>query len=427
MKRICRILLALLILPLVSISAQSEKQGMYTLHIDAYDWGPGVNKVIVPKLDTEEPSTFRDYEVKVVRSKENVEMREGEAAGTREVLYAYPSNAEGDRSEDGNFTTLVLMVAPNDPLSSPIKYYRGDNGRASNQWIDYELTVTHLPTGTMWDKEGGRSIPDLDIFDLNGTFSHNDINLTYGSFAPDGEGSFPLIIWLHGGGEGGTDPGIPLIANKAVNYASKEIQEIFKGAYVLAPQTPTFWMQSASGEYTRGDTNDIYNEALIALIKEYVDKNPGIDTDRIYIGGCSNGGYMSLKLLLNHPDYFAAGYISALAYRNSFVSEDQLNSIKNIPMWFVHSKDDTTTVPEETVVPLYERLVAAGAPNVHLSLYDHVTDLNGIYGGEDYHFPGHWSWIYSHANDADFGYEGNPVLLDNRPVTIMEWLAQQHK
>lgn len=427
MKRICRILLALLILPLVSISAQSEKQGMYTLHIDAYDWGPGVNKVIVPKLDTEEPSTFRDYEVKVVRSKENVEMREGEAAGTREVLYAYPSNAEGDRSEDGNFTTLVLMVAPNDPLSSPIKYYRGDNGRASNQWIDYELTVTHLPTGTMWDKEGGRSIPDLDIFDLNGTFSHNDINLTYGSFAPDGEGSFPLIIWLHGGGEGGTDPGIPLIANKAVNYASKEIQEIFKGAYVLAPQTPTFWMQSASGEYTRGDTNDIYNEALIALIKEYVDKNPGIDTDRIYIGGCSNGGYMSLKLLLNHPDYFAAGYISALAYRNSFVSEDQLNSIKNIPMWFVHSKDDTTTVPEETVVPLYERLVAAGAPNVHLSLYDHVTDLNGIYGGKDYHFPGHWSWIYSHANDADFGYEGNPVLLDNRPVTIMEWLAQQHK
>ncbi|UWX56513.1 prolyl oligopeptidase family serine peptidase [Maribacter litopenaei] len=166
---------------------------------------------------------------------------------------------------------------------------------------------------------------------------------------------------------------------------------------------------------------------MIALIKDFVQKNPGIDSDRIYIGGCSNGGYMSLKLLLNHPDYFAAGYISALAYHNEFVSEDQLNSIKNIPMWFVHSKDDTTTVPEETVIPLYERLVAAGAPNVHLSLYDHVTDLNGIYGGEDYHFPGHWSWIYSHANDADFGYDGKPVLMDNRPITIMEWLAQQHK
>ncbi|UWX56514.1 hypothetical protein NYZ99_10175 [Maribacter litopenaei] len=173
-------------------------------------------------------------------------MREGEAEGFREVLYAYPSNAEGDRSEMGEFTTLVLMVAPNDPLSSPIKYYRGANGRASNQWIDYELTVTHMPTGTTWDKEGARSIPDLDIFDLNGTFSHNNIDLTYGSFKPEGNGTFPLIIWLHGGGEGGTDPGIPLIANKAVNYASEEIQEIFKGAYVLAPQTPTFWMQSDS-------------------------------------------------------------------------------------------------------------------------------------------------------------------------------------
>ena len=427
MKQIKRILLALLFFPIVSISAQNDMQGFYTLVIDAYDWGPGVNKVIVPKIETEESLAFTNFEVKVIRSKENVEMREGEAQGTRNVLYAYPSNADGDRSENGEFLTLVLMVAPNDPLSSPIKYYRGSNGRASNQWIDYELTVTHVPTGTTWAKEGKRIIPDLDIFDLKGTFSHKDIDLTYGSFKPEGSGSFPLIIWLHGGGEGGTDPSIPLIANKAVNYASQEIQDIFKGAYVLAPQTPTFWMQSETGEYTRGNTNDIYNKTLFELIKDFVSNNPGIDTNRIYIGGCSNGGYMSLKLLLNHPDYFAAGYISALAYHNQYVSEEQLNSIKNIPMWFVHSKDDTTTIPQETVVPLYERLVAAGAPNVHLSLYDHVIDLNGIYGGEDYHFPGHWSWIYSHANDADFDYDGSPVLMDNRPVTIMEWLARQHK
>lgn len=427
MKRIHRILLAFLIFPLITLTAQSDGQGTYTLLIDAYDWGPAANKVIVPKVETETPAAFGDYEVKVVRSKENVEMREGEAQGTRNVLYAYPSNADGDRSETGEFTTLVLMVAPNDPLSSPIKYYRGPNGRASNQFIDYELTVTHVPTGTTWDKEGKRMIPDLAVFDLTGTFSHKDIDLTYASFSPKNEDSLPLIIWLHGGGEGGTDPSIPLIANKAVNYASKDIQEIFEGAYVLVPQTPTFWMQSESGEYTRGNTNDIYNEALMALIKDYVSKNPGIDTDRIYIGGCSNGGYMSLKLLLNHPDYFAAGYISALAYHNEFISDAQLNSIKNIPMWFVHSKDDTTTVPEKTVVPLYKRLVAAGAANVHLSLYDHVTDLNGIYGGKDYHFPGHWSWIYSHANDANFDYDGSAVLIDNRPVTIMEWLAQQYK
>ncbi|UWX56515.1 hypothetical protein NYZ99_10180 [Maribacter litopenaei] len=69
MKRIYRILLALLILPLVTISAQSEEQGMYTLLIDAYDWGPGVNKVIVPSPTTENPTAFSDYQVTVVRSK----------------------------------------------------------------------------------------------------------------------------------------------------------------------------------------------------------------------------------------------------------------------------------------------------------------------------------------------------------------------
>jgi hypothetical protein len=33
--------------------------------------------------------------------------------------------------------------------------------------------------------------------------------------------------------------------------------------------------------------NDIYNEGLMALIKNYVQTNPGIDPNRIYVGGCS--------------------------------------------------------------------------------------------------------------------------------------------
>lgn len=126
----------------------------------------------------------------------------------------------------------------------------------------------------------------------------------------------PLIVWLHGGGEGGTDPSIPLIANKATNYATTNIQSLFGGAYVLVPQTPTFWMQSFAGDYTRGNREDIYNKAVFDLIDTYVKEHSQIDSNRIYIGGCSCGGYMGMKLILDHPDYFAAGYISALAYQN---------------------------------------------------------------------------------------------------------------
>ena len=246
------------------------------------------------------------------------------------------------------------------------------------------------------------------------------------AFSPAaGGGKKPLIIWLHGGGEGGTDPTVALLGNRAANYASPDIQVLFGGAYVLVPQAPTFWMNREGGGYTRGDVEDIYNEGLMDLIKAYVADNPGIDPDRIYVGGCSNGGYMSLKLLLKDPDYFAAAFISALAYHAEYVTDAQIRSIRKVPIWFIHSKDDPVTLPEETAVPIYNRLLEAGARNVHFSYYDHVTDITNQYGGEGFHYSGHWSWIYSHANVARQDFDGGPVLVNGRPVTVMEWLAAQ--
>ncbi len=369
-----------------------------------------------------------NYTVTVERSAEGVEMSPEEAGGSRQVVYSYVSDDRGKLAATGEHVTLVLFVGPNHVLGSPIKYIRRNN-RGSNQWIDYKVTITNNTNNKVWDTEASRIMPGIDKFDLNGKYQHSDdINLTYASFKPEATAQkSPLIIWLHGGGEGGTDPSIPLIANKAWNYASDEIQHFFGGAYVLVPQSPTFWMQSPSGEYTRGGENDIYNEALMALIKKYVSENPGIDANRIYVGGCSNGGYMSLKLILEQPGYFAAGYISALAYHAEHLSDEQINTIKNVPMWFVHAADDQTTVPGQTVLPTYKRLIGAGAKNVHLSYYDHVTDITGFFGGDDFRYNGHWSWIYSHANHANFDFDDKPVIVNGRTATIMEWLADQSK
>lgn len=407
-----------------TLTMEHAAEGQYTLLIEGYDWGPGVNKVVLPMEQMVSEVDFRDFSVEAERKAEGVEMRPGEAKGARKVMHAYVSDAMGKAVATGNHVALVLFVSPNDALGSPIKYVF-KNGRGSNQWIDYKLVVSHLPSKKVWNTETERIISPLKEFDLSGVYTQNETRLTYGSFIPKHEGKAPLIIWLHGGGEGGTDPSIPLIANKAWNYASKDMQSIFGGAYVLVPQAPTFWMQSATGDYTRGDRNDIYNETLMGLIKQYVNDHQGIDTDRIYIGGCSNGGYMSLKLILEHPDYFAAGYISALAFHNKYISNEEIERIKNVPMWFVHAKDDPVTLPNETVVPLYQRLVDAGAADVHFSFYDHVTDLSGFYGGTDYRYNGHWSWIYSHANHADFELDGTPVKLNGAKTTIMEWMAAQ--
>jgi len=408
-------------------NTSAANPGTYTLVMEGFDWGPAASKVVLHNLKASKETTVADFEVFVTRTSSLGEVPAAQSAGKRTVVYTYASDENGNRKEDGAHLTLVLAVSPVNPLGSGIQYLRMGN-RASNVWIDYGVTVVHGKTGSTWNQEKGRIRPIVDEFDLSGTFTHAGTTLTYGAFSPKKlTNKAPLIIWLHGGGEGGTDPTIALMGNKAFNYASPEIQTLFgEGAFVLVPQTPTFWMNAGEG-MTRGQTNDIYNAAVFALIEDFVAKNPQVDPARIYVGGCSNGGYMSLKLILEHPSYFAAGYISALAYNNEFVSDAQVQSLKQTPIWFVHSKDDRTTKPEETVVPLYHRLKQAGAKNVILSYYDNVTDVTGFFGGKDFHYNGHWSWVYSHANVARTDFDGSAVLLNGRPVTIMEWTAAQKK
>jgi len=412
--------------PMEKLSKTTTEAGEYTLIIEGYDWGPAVSRVIISIGEQVSHANASDYTVKARRHTEYTRIPPENASGDRNVIYAYVSDENGNKLQSGKNITLVLTVGPDLAVGSPIQYIRNEKYRG-NYWIDYELTITHKPSNKVWDKEVGRIRQLIDSFDLTGTFKDsNGITMSYASFSPETTNEkSPLIIWLHGGGEGGTDPSIPITANRAANYASDEIQSYFGGAYVLAPQCPGAWMHNSEGVTTHGLQDDIYNKGLMELIKNYVLANPKIDANRIYVGGCSNGGYMALKLILLYPDYFAAGYISALAYQSQYISDEQIQNIKDIPIWFVHSKDDGTTIPDKTVVPVYNRLISAGAKNVHFSFYDHVTDITGFFGGEDYYYNGHWSWIYSHSNHANFDFNGSPVIYNNRSVTIMEWLAAQ--
>ena len=412
-----------------AVGQAASRGGEYTLVIEGYDWGAGVSKVVLSLSEPVFSANAGAFSVSVERHTDCAPLAPEQAKGERAVLHAYVSDAVGRKLEKGTHVTLVLAVAPGWPLSSPLQYVRSEKCRGT-QWVDYDLTVTDKASGRVWDTEApGRIRPLVDKFDLSGKFVHADgTTLSYASFTPETKREkSPLLIWLHGGGEGGADPTIPLLGNKATNYASDEIQALFGGAYVLVPQCPGAWMHNAKGETTHGREDDVYNPALMALIRNYVRTRPAIDTSRIYVGGCSNGGYMALKLMLLHPDYFAAGFISALAYQSQYLSDAQIKTIAHLPTWFVHSADDQTTLPDKTVLPIYDRLKAAGAKDVHLSYYDHVVDITGFFGGSDYHYNGHWSWIYLHANESRLDRDGSPVTLAGRPVSVMEWLAAQKK
>lgn len=89
---------------------------------------------------------------------------------------------------------------------------------------------------------------------------------------------------------------------------------------------------------------------LGAMLGKVIDNtlkdNPRIDPQRIYVVGLSRGAEDAMNLLLTRPD-FSAGTLLASgreAYTLEWIdgnsTKENLAKIKNIPMWFFHSKED---------------------------------------------------------------------------------------
>lgn len=243
--------------------------------------------------------------------------------------------------------------------------------------------------------------------------------MSYASYTPKKDNhKNPLIIWLHGGGEGGSDATVPISANKAVNFASKEIQSYFDGAYVLTPQAPTKWMEG-DNEYGIADGTSVYTDGLMELIQDYVGSNSDIDTDRIYIGGCSNGGYMTNIMVRDYSDYFAASFPICGVIEDQYTTDEDIEAMNKTPMWMVTAETDY--VFGDPIPAVYDRFVAAGKDNLIFTRFANVIDTSGLYTNEDgtpYEYNGHWSWIYVFNNEVE-------AEVNGQNISIMEWLASQ--
>ena len=245
----------------------------------------------------------------------------------------------------------------------------------------------------------------------------------------------PLVIWLHGMGEGGTDPDIALLGNDVTALGEEKIQSHFvkgqqKGAYVLAAQTPTMWMNSGTGQNNGGTGHSIYTKSLKSLIDKYIADNGDIDTKRIYIGGCSNGGYMTMEMAVNYGNFFRAFYPCCEAYSDSFVTDEDIQKLKDLPMWFIHAANDTTVNANNFVIPTYQRLKAAGAKDLHFSYFTDVRGTDGNPSGNNYQ--GHYSWIYifrdevalDQADPSNIAAPSTETVKDanGNTVNLFDWM-----
>ncbi|MFT8347563.1 prolyl oligopeptidase family serine peptidase [Clostridium saccharoperbutylacetonicum] len=353
--------------------------------------------------------------------------------GDRIITDAYVSDSSGNPVSSSNFVTLELKISQDDNLSTAL-YAKEAYAAAWNvpaftitQQKDMNSNVGIISGLKITNSKGGvRKLVD-EFKTGRYTNSEDNVTLTFADYVPkEDNNKNPLIIWLHGLGEGGTDPTATISGNKACNFASEKIQKYFGGAYVLAPQAPTYWMEGINGGAIGsssgfGDGTSRYEKALMGLIKDYVSKHNDIDTNRIYIGGDSNGGYMTMLMIRDYGDYFAAAMPTCEALKDTLITDKQIEGMKNIPIWFTAAKTDTLVPVDQYINPTYDRLIKAGAKNAHKSLFDKVVDTTGLYKNKDgtpYEYFGHSSWIYVYNNECTSEING-------KSKTIMEWLADQ--
>ncbi|CAA9199843.1 carboxylesterase family protein [Flavobacterium collinsii] len=178
----------------------------------------------------------------------------------------------------------------------------------------------------------------------------------------------PLIVFISGDGEKGTD-----IGKVKIHGPLKYLKTHSLDAYILAPQCK---------EDEKWSIESIY-ELILKIQKENK-----IDPDRIYVTGLSSGGWAAWNLALSYPDKFAA-----LVPISGFVDLIELESackIAAVPTRIYHGLlDDVVKV--DHAVAVYKELKKCNAKDVQLTIFD---DAGHDSWSRVYDSPEIYNWMF---------------------------------
>lgn len=142
------------------------------------------------------------------------------------------------------------------------------------------------------------------------------------------EREYPLLVWLHGYGESGTDNWRHLRYIKDEVARWEEAREGFP-AFVLALQSPY-----------EGHWDSDVQDLLMRLIEYTIDDWP-VDEERVYLAGVSSGGDGTWQFAANYPDVFAAAAPMA-----STVATIPAARLPKVPIWAFQVAKDPIASPE---------------------------------------------------------------------------------
>ncbi len=178
---------------------------------------------------------------------------------------------------------------------------------------------------------------------------------------------WPLIIFLHGAGERGTD------------------LELLKkhGPPKLLATGQKFPAVIAS---LQCEPKQIWNPHGVKAVTDHLIKTERIDTSRVYLTGISMGGFGTWETAMEYPDTFAA---IAPICGGAGVRWVMADRIAHLPCWIFHGDKDSA-VPVENSHKIHDALKKINAP-VKLSIYPGVGHDSWT---RTYENPEFWAWLF---------------------------------
>jgi predicted peptidase len=167
--------------------------------------------------------------------------------------------------------------------------------------------------------------------------------------------TYPLVVFLHGMGERGSDNQVQLINGVSELFASDAVRNKYP-AFVFAPQCPNN-DDSQIGSWSNWEPGKpaITNPTRLALeIVSCLQHEFSIDENRMYLGGLSMGGFGTWNIIQEYPTLFAAAFPIC-----GGGNPEKAARIAQMPLWVFHGVKDSV-VPVAFSQNMVRAIEAAG-------------------------------------------------------------------
>lgn len=208
----------------------------------------------------------------------------------------------------------------------------------------------------------------------------------------------PLVLFLHGAGERGSDNSYQLVGQTGCLVFASETNQLKHPSFMVAPQCPDGygWTDSSIRLRVLGLIN--------ALASEF-----NVDTNRLYITGLSMGGYGSWDYIAQYPGKYAAAVPMSGGGNTSLAAK-----MTQIPIWNFHAADDGTVdvSNSRTIISAVRR---AGGNLI----YTEYAAGGHVIWTPAYQTPVLMDWVY--AQRSGVAATNEPLLTLTSPTAAAIW------